>query len=188
MMNSDALGHPDHDSCGTGFITRLCRPATPEVIERALLALRRLSHRGASDADGSSGDGAGLMTALPEEFLRRRASELGMTLPASFAVGMLFLPPDSHLEMRRAIEAICSQSSLQLLGWREVPTSSSTLGPQAAASAPSVWQCFLASAKVALGPDEDLESLLFLFRKRVEAELGLDAYFCSLSSRTIVYK
>src|SRR5258708_2706820 len=188
MMNSVALGHPDHESCGTGFITRLGKPATHEVIERALLALQRLAHRGASDADGSSGDGAGLMTALPIEFFRGCAGELGLTLPASFAVGMLFLPPDSHLEMRRAIEAICSQSSLQLLGWREVPTNSSTLGPQATESAPSVWQCFLASADSASGPDEDLESLLFLFRKRAEAELGLDAYFCSLSSRTIVYK
>src|SRR5258708_4423861 len=186
MMNGVAQGHPDHDSCGTGFVTKLGKPATHEVIERALLALRRLAHRGASDADGSSGDGAGMMTALPEEFFRRCAGELGLTLPACFGVGMLFLPTGNHLQLRHTIEEMCSNAGLRFLGWRAVPTDSSTLGPQAAESAPSVWQCFLALAGEA--SDEDLESLLFLFRKRAEAELDPDAYFCSLSSRTIVYK
>jgi len=81
----------DHDACGIGFVTRLGAPSSREVVDRALLALDRLSHRGAVDAEGTSGDGAGLMTAIPEEFFRREAGKKGVELPLRFAVGMDFL-------------------------------------------------------------------------------------------------
>src|SRR5262245_43811083 len=85
-------GHPDHDACGTGFIARLGGPAGHDIIEHALSALERLTHRGGVDADGSSGDGAGLLASLPAEFFRARALDEGIELPAQFGLGFGFFP------------------------------------------------------------------------------------------------
>ncbi len=83
-------GHPDHDACGTGFMARLGGPASHEIVNIALTALERLTHRGGVDADGASGDGAGLLTSLPHEFFRARAEEQGIALPESFWPGFCF--------------------------------------------------------------------------------------------------
>jgi glutamate synthase (ferredoxin) len=177
--------HPDHDACGTGFIVRLGEAASHEVVERALVALRRLSHRGGIDADGSSGDGAGLLTAIPQRFMRRKAESLGIKLPERFGLGMLFLPAHEQQRARLVVESLAPRMGLEFLGWRKVPTNNSALGARAAETLPAVWQCFFAAAD---GQGGDLEAKLFLFRKRFEAELSFSVYFCSLSSRTVVYK
>src|SRR6185437_12622032 len=83
-------GHPDYDACGTGFVARLGRPASHEIVQIALTALERLTHRGGVDADGASGDGAGLLTSIPYAFFRARAQELGLALSEVFAVGFAF--------------------------------------------------------------------------------------------------
>src|SRR5260370_1080226 len=80
-------GHPDHDACGTGFVARLGGAPNHDIIEHALTALERLTHRGGVDADGASGDGAGLLTSIPEAFFRTRAQEHGIALPQVFRVG-----------------------------------------------------------------------------------------------------
>src|SRR5215472_13230829 len=117
-MESVFPGHPDHDACGTGFIVQLGKSATREVVDRALEALRRLTHRGGADADGCSGDGVGLLTELPQEFLRREALELGIALPRSFALGMLFLPvkQGKNERTRSFIARIAAQKGLVFLG------------------------------------------------------------------------
>src|SRR5690348_5664150 len=84
-------GHPDHDACGTGFVTRLSAAPSYEIIQISLAALERLTHRGGVDADGASGDGAGLLTSLPHKFFRERAKELKIELPEHFGVGFAFL-------------------------------------------------------------------------------------------------
>ena len=185
MGRNFSCGHPDHDACGTGFIAQLGHEASHEVVERGLVALQRLSHRGGIDADGTSGDGAGLMTSIPESFLRRVAGELGIALPACFGVGMLFLPSEDQARVRQEIESVAREMSLKCLGWREVPVNRAVLGAMAQKTLPSIQQCFLAPTRT----PEDFESQLFHFRKRVEAKLfGDSVYFCSLSSRTVVYK
>ena len=78
-------GHPDHDACGTGFVARLGGSANYDIIQYALTALERLTHRGGVDADGASGDGAGLLTSLPHDFFRARAKEQGLEPPADEA-------------------------------------------------------------------------------------------------------
>src|SRR5258708_20490588 len=98
-------GHPDHDACGTGFIARLGAAPSYDIIQLALTALERLTHRGGVDADGASGDGAGLLTSLPEKFFRTRAQELQIELPEVFGVGFAFLPSSTAVEARAAIEA-----------------------------------------------------------------------------------
>src|SRR5271170_3592565 len=82
----------DRDACGVGFVAQLGSGRSRDVVERALEALRRLGHRGGLDADGRSGDGAGLLTAIPDRFVRRCAREAGIDLPPVYALGMVFLP------------------------------------------------------------------------------------------------
>jgi len=184
MATAFSRGHPDHDACGAGFVVKLAGGATHEVVDRALLALQRLSHRGGIDADAASGDGAGLLTALPQRMLAHAARDLRISLPRVFGLGMLFIQPGEGVRVQAELTALASAMELQVLGWREVPTNYSVLGPRAAQTAPSVWQCFIA----ATGENTGFERKLFLFRKRAEAELADAVYFCSLSSRTVVYK
>jgi glutamate synthase (ferredoxin) len=183
MRRNFAHGHPDHDACGTGFIVRPGHGASHEVVERGLVALERLSHRGGIDADGASGDGAGLMTDIPQDFIRRAAAEAGITLPNVFGLGMLFAPREEPERVRRSVEALATTMELRCLGWRAVPVEQGALGALAQKTLPSIWQGFFAS-----GITGTFETQLFLLRKRVEAEFGGEAYFCSLSSRTVVYK
>src|ERR1051326_9188404 len=96
----------DHDACGVGFVAQMGAPASHDVVERALEALRRLAHRGGLDADGYSGDGAGLLTAIPDAFARRTAREHGINLPAEFALGMLFLPRGGEGAARETISLL----------------------------------------------------------------------------------
>src|SRR5882672_3551063 len=180
--------HPDHDACGTGFIARLGAAPSYDIVQFALNALHRLSHRGGVDADGASGDGAGLLTDIPQKFIRRAAANIDISLPDQFGLGMLFLQPDEAAHTRGTIEALAPTLGLQFLGWREVPVNSSVPGARAAESLPAIWQCFLAETLAETNERGDFELRLFLFRKRAEAELGSSIYFCSLSSRTVVYK
>ena len=172
----------DHDACGVGFIAQLGSSGTRQVVERALTALARLAHRGGVDADGRSGDGAGLLTAVPETFIRKAAREAGIDLPQHFGVGMVFLSRAGE-EAFHAIEQLASRCGLKCLGWRPVPADASILGPKSLESMPFIHQVFFATAH----EPADLESLLFRFRKHAETTCP-DAYFCSLSSRTVVYK
>jgi len=174
----------DLDACGVGFVAQLSCSPSRAVVERALLALLRLSHRGGVDADGLSGDGAGLLTPLPRQFFRRCARDAGIRLPATFGVGMAFLPTAEPRAARAAVESATRRAGLEFLGWRRVPTDASVLGPRAAATLPAILQCFVAPAR----PAGDFERALFLLRKRIESEAPAGIYFCSLSSRTVVYK
>src|SRR6516165_7627220 len=174
----------DHDACGVGFIARLGSAGSREVIDRALEALRRLGHRGGVDADGRSGDGAGLLTAIPEQFFRKQVRALRIELPPVFAVGMIFLRSEQKKVARHTLSKLAQHCGFHFLGWREVPTDPSAVGPQALRSLPTIEQCFLAPARHPV----DFESSLFVFRKRAEKLMPIGTYFCSLSSRTIVYK
>ncbi len=134
----------DHDACGVGFVAQLGSPGSREVVERALEALRRLGHRGGLDADGRSGDGAGLLTAIPDKFIRSCAREAGIELPSVYALGMVFLPSGEVDVTRDLIAALAAGHGLKLLGWRAVPTDPSIVGPRALETLPVIEQCFFA--------------------------------------------
>src|SRR4029077_7001323 len=174
----------DHDACGVGFVTQLGGDASHEIVERALEALRRLAHRGGVDADGRSGDGAGLLTQIPDRFIRYQASQAGIEPPFAIGLGLVFLPRGGEETARRSIEAIVRKNDLRCLGWRLVPTNPEMTGPRATETLPVIEQCFIAPER----PTADLEALLFRLRKEVEADVPSGTYFCSLSSRTVVYK
>src|ERR1700744_967294 len=109
----------DHESCGVGFVATLTNEPSHDILAKALTALARLEHRGAIAADGKSGDGIGITTGIPRDFL---LASVGLTLPAGqpLAVGVIFFPahlPESHLEF----EAALAGQQLKALAWREVP-------------------------------------------------------------------
>src|ERR1700691_2109681 len=120
----------DHDACGVGFIAQLGAPPSHALVERGMEALARLAHRGGVDADGRSGDGAGLLTAVPKSFFRKAARYDGIDLPEEFAVGMVFLQPGHEPQIVEAIRAAVARFDLRFLGWRTVPTDASILGPR----------------------------------------------------------
>src|SRR5690349_1594111 len=180
-------GHPDHDACGTGFIARLGGAPSYEIIQIALTALERLTHRGGVDADGASGDGAGLLTSLPQAFFRARAQEQGIDLPEMFGVGFAFLPPSVVEEARAAVEVAADTERLRVIGWRRVPVNTNSLGRRALETMPEIWQFFVEPFHPARGTAR-FEWRLSLLRKRAESLLPPRCYICSLSSQTIVYK
>ncbi|HET7747775.1 MAG TPA: glutamate synthase central domain-containing protein, partial [Terriglobales bacterium] len=176
----------DHDACGVGFIAQVDGRASHQIVERGLEALLRLAHRGGMDADGRSGDGAGLLLPIPEAFFRTWAAGIGLELPPAFGLGMTFLRPETAETARRCIEHAAAAHGLQCVGFRAVPTDDSILGPRARDTLPLIEQSFFVALDGSAG--EDLEMRLFRMRKHAEAVLPPGAYFCSLSSKTVVYK
>src|SRR6266478_4130481 len=180
-------GHPDHDACGTGFIARLGAAPSYDIVQFALTALERLTHRGGVDADGASGDGAGLLTSLPKPFFRAKAAEQGIELPEIFGVGFAFLPASEAKTAQAAIEAAADTERLRVLGWRRVPVNTDSLGRRALETMPEIRQFFVEPFHPARGTAR-FEWRLALLRKRAESLLPPRSYICSLSSQTIVYK
>ena len=175
----------EKDACGVAFLATLTGIPSHEIVSQALTALRNLEHRGASGAEPDSGDGAGILTQVPDAFLRAAA---GFDLPeaGAYAVGIAFLPVDADeaAAARTAAEGIAVQEGLKVLGWREVPIDASSVGATARSVMPAFWQLFVSSPAGLSGLELDRRA--FPLRKRMEHELGV--YVASLSSRTIVYK
>ncbi len=179
-------GQHEHDACGVAFVATLTGVPSHDIVFKALTALRNLEHRGAAGAEPNSGDGAGILLQVPDRFFRE-VVDFELPQPRAYAVGTAFLPGDTEQneKTRRRIEEIASEEGLSVLGWREVPTDPSSLGQTALATMPTFAQIFVASrGSRVLGMG--LERLAFCLRKRAERET--DAYFPSLSSRTIAYK
>ncbi len=171
----------EHDSCGVAMVATLTKKPSHDIVAKGLTALRNLEHRGASGAEINSGDGAGILIRIPDEFYRAVTSfELGK--PGSYATGIAFIEKGSVDEKR--LSEIAHEEGLTILGWRGLPINPSSLGKTALSVMPEFHQIFISAKNGASGLE--LERLAFCFRKRAEHELPI--YFPSLSSRTIVYK
>jgi glutamate synthase (NADPH) large chain len=179
-------GRYEHDACGVGFVADLSGHATHDTVAQALTVLRNLDHRGAKGSDPETGDGAGILTQVPDAFFR---AVCGFGLPAagSYAAGMTFLPTGEAdaAQVMATVERIAASEGLAVLGWREVPHDLSSCGRGAQAVLPRLAQLFVAAP--ATGESGlALDRRAFCLRKRAQHEAGL--YFASLSARTIVYK
>ncbi len=190
--NATGLYDPrnERDACGLAMVATLRGTAGHDIIDTALTALRNLEHRGAVGSDAGTGDGAGIVTQIPDGFLR---ASVDFELPAAsrYVVGMAFLPTASveRAEIKAGIEALAAEEQLTVLGWRLVPTEAANLGALARAAMPAFEQVFLQSTRTdAKGPIGGIELERQAFRLRKRAERELYAYFPSLSSRTLVYK
>lgn len=186
----------EHDSCGVGMIAKIDGSPSHQIVRDALTALINMSHRGAHGAEENTGDGAGILTQIPHDFLSKGIQGFDLPEAGEYAVGMLFLPQDGEKRTRceQVLEETISTEGQTLLGWRTVPLDGSDLGPSAKESQPIVRQVFIGK-----GPDivdnDHFERKLFVIRRwakeqltRKDPELSEKFYFASLSSRTIVYK
>ena len=180
----------EKDACGLAMVATLRGTAGHDIIQQALEALRNLEHRGAIGSDAGTGDGAGILTQMPDAFLRAVA---GFDLPPAgeYAAGLAFLP--LHAGERRTqkagVERIAREEGLTVLGWRVVPTAKEHLGRLADEARPAFEQLFVsrpAKGEAAALSGIELDRIAYRLRKRAGHELG--AYFVSLSSRTLGYK
>ena len=173
----------EHDACGVAFIVNIKGEKSHKVIKDGLGALTNMEHRGASGSEPDSGDGAGILIQMPDEFFR---SQVSFQLPplGSYLSGIAFCTADPTASLEH-LDEICRRESVELLGLRELPRDNSSLGTTALRNEPYMVQVFMASRKGFSGIE--LERLGFLIRKQAEHEVkGL--YFPSLSSRTFTYK
>ncbi len=179
----------ERDSCGFGLIANLDDMPSHWVVETAISALARLTHRGAVAADGKTGDGCGLLIKFPFAFLRAVGEDLGFELNDRFATGTVFLHQDEQRAAiaRDRINVAIVEIGLQVAGWREVPTDPSVCGEQALKTLPRIEQIYVNAPNGM--PRGRFNRRLFLARRRAEKRIGDgDAYVASLSSVTISYK
>ena len=172
----------EHDACGVAMVATLNKTKTHEIVSKALTALRNLEHRGASGAEPDSGDGAGILIQIPDEFYR---SVVDFKLPnlGFYATGVFFIEAGNS-DYLEQISQIATEEGLCIIGWRDLPINSKSIGKTALSVMPSFKQIFVAGLK-----DESdlvLERMVFCLRKRIEHTMPI--YVASLSSRTIVYK
>lgn len=177
----------ERDACGVAMVADIQGRRSHGIVVDALTALANLEHRGAAGAEPTSGDGAGILLQLPDEFLRA-VVEFDLPERGQYAAGIAFLPfeAEERVAAMQEIERIAEQESLVVLGWRDVPVDpeKADVGPTAMSVAPHFAQLFVKGTRDESGIA--LDRLAFCLRKRVEHEGSV--YFPSLSARTIVYK
>jgi glutamate synthase (NADPH/NADH) large chain len=173
----------DKDACGLAMVATLRGTPGHDIIDTALDALRNLEHRGAVGSDAGTGDGAGIITQIPDRFLR---SVVDFELPelGTYGAGLVFLEQSADARsFLAAFEALAASESLTLLGSREVPVNPEVLGELAREAMPQILQVFVSGG---FSDSMGLERALFRVRKQSEKRLGV--YHPSLSSKTLVYK
>ncbi len=180
----------ERDACGVGFIAYRDGRASHKLIEQALKALGCMEHRGGCSADRDSGDGSGMMTAIPHNLLKDwwENKQLETLQPEAYGVGMVFLPQDESESIagKKFVEEVVRGENLEVLGWRIVPVKPEVLGRQAKENLPQIEQIIVTSPEGLTG--DDLDHKLYIARSRIGKQLSDDFYICSFSSRTIVYK
>lgn len=180
----------ERDACGVGFIADTKGAGSHNLVSQALTALTCLEHRGGCSADRNSGDGSGIMTALPVELFQTWFEQNNLTMPPleHWGVGMVFLPPDLQeaKECKEHIEEVLKRDNINILGWREVPIKPEVLGEQALFNQPRIEQVFVTSKENLTG--DELDKALYIARSDIGKRLTETYYICSFSCRTIVYK
>ena len=188
----------EHDACGIGFVVNIKGHKSHAVVAQALTVLNNLMHRGACGCEENTGDGAGIVIQLPHRFFQRLSERLTFSIPepGHYGAGLVFLPHASA-DQQRCMEVfaeIVAAEGQQILGWRDVPTDDSPIGPTARSCEPAFKMLFIAR-DAAVATDEAFERKLYVIRKRVEhairnSDLGeRDLFYVpSLSCRTLVYK
>ncbi|CAB4723715.1 MAG: glutamate synthase large subunit [Actinobacteria bacterium] len=171
----------EHDACGVAMVATLNKIATHDIVEKALTALRNLEHRGASGAEPDSGDGAGILIRIPDQFYQE-VTDFALPAAGSYATGIAFI--EAGVDVTKSIAELAALEGLKVLGWRTLPINAASLGKTALSVMPDFKQLFVSGLKNETGLV--LERMVYCLRKR--AEHGLKLYFPSLSSQTIVYK
>jgi glutamate synthase domain-containing protein 2/glutamate synthase domain-containing protein 1/glutamate synthase domain-containing protein 3 len=189
----------EHDSCGVGFIADLNAKKSHWIVKKGIEILENLEHRGAVGAEKDSGDGAGILVQMPDEFLRKECSKIGITLPeiGHYGSGIVFLPQkkDNREKIKEIFEKCTQEIGQEVIGWREVPVDNSTLGKMVRDVEPFMEQVFVKRGK-AVPDDISFERKLYVLRKHARKTIiasGIggateDYFVSSLSYKTMSYK
>ena len=172
----------EHDSCGVAFVATLRGAPGRDIVDAGLTALRNLEHRGAVGAETETGDGAGILTQIPDAFLRK-VVDFELPPRGSYAVGIAFLSPGKSEAEIAAVTAAAASEGMDVLGWRDVPVDPSPVGPSARDAMPTFRMVFMAATGLA---GIDLDRKAYRVRRRAEHSAGV--FFASLSARTLTYK
>lgn len=197
---AQGLYDPDyeHDSCGVGFVANIKGNKSHQTIEDGLTILKKLVHRGACGCEENTGDGVGMLVQMPHKFFTRVCPNSGIDLPdyGHYGAALVFLPNDAEQsqQCQAMIEEIVMAEGQSVLGWRDVPTDDSSLGPTAVSGEPTFRQIFIKRADE-INDVDTFERKLYVIRKLAEHAIwGSDLseksrfYIPSLSSRTFIYK
>ena len=191
----------EKENCGVGFVAHIKGERNHQIVLDAYDILLAMDHRGACGCESNTGDGAGIMTALPHEFLARVAKdELGVELPEAgkFGAGIVFLPTDEQerAKCKETVERIIQEQGQTLVGWRTVPVDpeGADVGPTALSAMPHIEQLIIAAGEGLEG--DAFERKLYMIRKVASRDLRGDHslqqrllfYVCSLSTKVIIYK
>ncbi len=185
----------EHDACGVGMVASTDGKKSRKIVEYGIEALKAIWHRGAVDADGKSGDGAGIQIEIAPEFFKEKILATGHTLDDKkrICVGMVFLPRTDYSEQekcREIIESVLLEENYYIYGWRQVPINPNVLGKTAELNRPEIAQVMFKKNEDL--STNDLERNLFETRKKIEKQARdhqlKNFYICSFSSRSIVYK
>ncbi len=195
-LQAEGLYEPahEHDSCGVGLVAAIDGKPRRAVVEAGIAALKAVWHRGAVDADGKTGDGAGIHVQVPQDFFKEHIARTGHEpRPGRLAVGMVFLPKTDFAGQERCrsiVETEILNFGYAIYGWRQVPVDVAFIGEKANATRPEIEQIMIASNPGV--SEEQFELDLFIIRRRIEKrvldEHINDFYICSLSCRSVVYK
>ncbi len=186
----------ESDACGVGLVAATDGKPSRRVVSSAIDALKAVWHRGAVDADGMTGDGAGLHVDLPARFFDDAIADSGhKVLPNRLAVGMIFLPRtdlSAQETCRTIVEAEIIEAGYKIYGWRQVPVNVSVIGVKAQNTRPEIEQIMIAGPLPDRQSIAEFEKNLYLIRRRIEKKVIAaqiqDFYICSLSCRSIIYK
>ncbi|GAB0119208.1 glutamate synthase large subunit [Acidisoma sp. 7E03] len=184
----------EHDACGVGMIAALDGRRRRDVVQAGIDALKAVWHRGAVDADGKTGDGAGIHVEIPQDFFAAAVERSGAVLrPGPIAVGQVFMPKTdlgAQERCREIVETEILALGYEIYGWRQVPINVACIGEKANATRPEIEQIMLWNARGV--SEEEFERDLYVIRRRIEKQTIAaqipDLYFCSLSCRSIIYK
>ncbi|CAM3135527.1 Glutamate synthase [NADPH] large chain [Sphingomonas antarctica] len=187
----------ESDACGVGLVAAVDGKPSRRVVQSVIDALKAVWHRGAVDADGKTGDGAGLHVDLPLPFFADAIVASGHKPidKAWVGVGMVFLPRTdlgAQEACRTIVESEVIDAGFNIYGWRQVPVDVSVIGLKAQATRPEIEQIMIAGPDSKKVPVEEFEKQLYLVRRKIERKV-IEAqiqgfYICSLSARSIVYK
>ncbi len=185
----------EHSSCGVGLVVSVDGKKSRKVVENGIAALKAIWHRGAVDADGKTGDGAGIHVQIPHHFFGDQIRRTGHEARHDelLAVGQVFLPRTdfgAQETCRTIVESEVLRMGYYIYGWRHVPVNTECLGEKANATRPEIEQILISNSK---GVDEEtFERELYVIRRRIEkaaqAAGARELYICSLSCRSIIYK
>jgi glutamate synthase (NADPH/NADH) large chain len=184
----------EHDACGVGLVASLDGTPRRDVVQAGIDALKAVWHRGAVDADGKTGDGAGIHVEIPQGFFAEAVRDGGDTVqPGRIAVGMAFLPKTdlgAQERCRQIVETEILNAGYLIYGWRQVPIDVTCIGEKANATRPEIEQILVWDPE---NRDEALfERDLYVIRRRIEKQAIAaqipELYLCSLSCRSVIYK